>query len=141
MSTTSASRQYIEIRVGTERLALPIGDIHEIIRVQPLTTVPNSKPYLIGVINLRGQVAPIVSLRKRFGLPEEPPTPSTRIVVVAYQDSMIGLTVDQVYQVASFDDIQPPPERAGGADSGFIEAIGNSGTELVGILRLDRLLQ
>ncbi|PYI50727.1 chemotaxis protein CheW [Paenibacillus flagellatus] len=141
MSVPITSRQFVEIRVGTERLALHIQDIHEIIRVQPLTEVPNSKPYLIGVINLRGKVAPIVSLRKRFGLPEAADTKATRIVVVNYQESMVGLIVDQVYQVTSFEEIQPPPERTGGTDHGFIEGIGKSGDELVSILKLDRILQ
>ncbi|MEF3313693.1 chemotaxis protein CheW [Paenibacillus sp. GYB004] len=141
MTDPLASRQFIEIRIGNERLALHIQVIHEIIRVQPVTAIPNGKPYLTGVINLRGKVAPIVSLRKRFGLPEVPDTKSTRIVVVNYSDSVVGLTVDQVYQVTSFTEIQPPPERSGGADGGFIEGIGKSGEELVGILRLDRVLQ
>jgi len=68
---TTQRNQYIEVRIGKERYALGIQDIHEIIKMQDVTEIPNSKPYLKGVINLRGKIVSIISLRNRFGLSEQ----------------------------------------------------------------------
>ncbi|WP_409347331.1 chemotaxis protein CheW [Paenibacillus sp. MBLB4367] len=132
--------QYVEIGIAKERFAFRIQDIHEIIKMQQITEIPNSKPYLLGVINLRGTVAPVVSLRKRFGLPEIPFTKTSRIVIVSDEEAMVGLVVDQVYQVTSFQEIQPPPERIGGLDNRYIAGIGKTESDLVSLLKLDRIL-
>ncbi|WP_311764998.1 chemotaxis protein CheW [Paenibacillus agricola] len=73
--------QYIEVGIGKEKYALRIDNIHEIIKMLDITEIPNSKSYVKGVINLRGKIVPIISLRNRFGLVEESNTKSTRIVV------------------------------------------------------------
>ncbi|RKN82018.1 chemotaxis protein CheW [Paenibacillus ginsengarvi] len=132
--------QFVEIGIAGERYAFPIEDIREIIKIQQITEIPNSKPYLLGVFNLRGTVAPVVSLRKRFGLPEIPFTPSSRIVIVSDKEALVGLVVDQVHQVISFPDIQPPPEKTGGREKRYVVGIGKNGSELVGLLKLERIL-
>jgi purine-binding chemotaxis protein CheW len=140
MSADMEQGQFVEIGIAKERYAINIHEIQEIIKMQEITKIPNSRPTLMGVINLRGKVAPIVSLRKRFGLPEIPYTKSSRIVVIHYEDSMVGLVVDQVYQVTSIHEIQPPPERVGGIESTCISGVGKVDKELVGILRLEQIL-
>jgi len=137
---TTQRNQYIEVRIGKERYALGIQDIHEIIKMQDVTEIPNSKPYLKGVINLRGKIVSIISLRNRFGLSEQSYTKSTRIVVVNYADDMVGIVVDQVNQVTTFADIQPPPERIGSVQGSYFTGIGSTDTGLVSVLKLDNVL-
>ncbi len=132
--------QYIEVGIGKERYALRIYDIHEIIKMQDITEIPNSKPYVKGVINLRGKIVPIISLRNRFGLPEESYTKSTRIVVVNHADEMVGIVVDRVNQVTTFTDIQPPPERIGSVHGSYFSGIGRTENGLVSILKLEQVL-
>lgn len=137
---TTQNNQYIEVGIGTERYALEIQDIHEIIRMQDITEIPNSKSYIKGVINLRGKIVSIISLRNRFGLQDEANTKSTRIVVVNYADDMIGIVVDRVNQVTTFADIQPPPERIGSIHGSYFTGIGNTSSGLVSVLKLEQVL-
>ncbi|MFC4767213.1 chemotaxis protein CheW [Effusibacillus consociatus] len=137
---TALDVQYVVIELREEKYALRIYDIYEVIKMQKITEVPNSKTYILGVINLRGKIVPIISLRKRFGLPEVPATKSTRIVVVNIQEEIIGIVVDGVNKVATFTDIQPPTEIVSGVDGTYFEGIGQSEEGLVSILKIDRVL-
>lgn len=132
--------QFIEVGIGKERNALRINEIHEIIKMQDITEIPNCKPYVKGVINLRGKIVPVISLRNRFGLPEETYTKSTRIVVVNHADEMVGIVVDRVIQVTTYADIQPPPERVNNVDSSYFTGVGLTENGLVSILKLDQIL-
>jgi len=140
MDGNSSQIQYIEVGVANEWYAIKIYDIHEIIKMQDITEIPNTETHVKGVINLRGKIVPIISLRGRFGLEEEPYTKSTRIVVVNYKE-VVGIVVDRVNRVTMFDDIQPPPERIGGVDGEFFSGIGQTDQGLVSLLKLDHLLQ
>jgi purine-binding chemotaxis protein CheW len=108
--------------------------------MQDITEVPNVKNYIKGVINLRGRIVPVISLREQFNFMEEAYTKFTRIVVVNQVDQIIGIVVDRVNKVTTFEDIQSPPERVGGIDASHFSGIGLTDDGLVGILKLDRLL-
>jgi len=140
MQTAANRDQYVEMRVGAADYALHIHDIHEIIKMQPITEIPNAKAYVKGVINLRGSIVPVVSLRYLFQLPESEPTRATRIVIVRYEEDTVGVIVDQVSKVVTFTEIQPPPDRIGALSGAFFTGIGISPSGLVGILKLDRVL-
>ncbi len=133
--------QYVAIGIGTEKYAIKIHEIEEIIRMQEVTKIPHVQAHIKGVINLRGRIIPIVSLRHRFGLIEEEYTKDTRIVVVKFEDEMIGIVVDSVSQVTTFSEIQPPPETFGDVKGSFFSGIGHEDEELVSILNLDKVLQ
>jgi purine-binding chemotaxis protein CheW len=132
--------QYIEFGIENEQYAIRIEDIHEIIKMQEITQIPNVKPYVKGVINLRGKIVPVLSLRHMFHLHENEYSKSTRIVVVNHREDTVGIIVDLVNKVNTFSDIQPPPERVGGIDGNFFVGIGITETGLVGILKLDHVL-
>jgi purine-binding chemotaxis protein CheW len=132
--------QYIVIELGAEKYALKISEVYEIIKMQKITAVPNTKTYLEGVTNIRGKIVPIVSLRKRFQLGETTVTRKTRIVVVNHHDEMIGIVVDGVNQVITFSDIQPSTEIVSGIDSSYLQGVGQSDEGLIGILNLDHVL-
>lgn len=136
----SGQEQYIEFGIEDERYAIRIQDIHEIIKIQDITSIPNVRDYVKGVINLRGRIVPVLSLRCLFGSEEAPYTKSSRIVVIHHQDEAVGVIVDRVNKVTTFSDIQPPPERVGGLQGSFFTGIGLAESGLVGILKLDEVL-
>jgi purine-binding chemotaxis protein CheW len=140
MQATNQEQQYIEFGIGNENYAIKISDIHEIIKVQSITEIPNCQHYVKGVINLRGKIVPVISLRKLFALPEIETTRQTRIVVVNHLEESVGIIVDRVNKVTMFSDIQPPPERVGGLSGAYFVGIGFSETGLVGVLKLDEVL-
>lgn len=132
--------QYIEFGIENEQYAIRIQDIHEIIKMQDITQIPNVMTYVKGVINLRGKIVPIISLRHFFHIREEEYTKTTRIVVVHHQEDTVGIIVDRVNKVTTFSDIQQPPDRVGGIDGNFFTGIGLTDNGLVGILKLDEVL-
>lgn len=141
MENASLRDQYVEVGIGNERYALGIDEISEIIKMQEITTLPGSKSYVRGVINLRGKIVPIISLRLRFFLPDEPDSKSTRIVVVNHADELVGIVVDRVNQVVRFAEIKQPPERIGSVSGSYFSGIGHTDSGLVSILKLDQVLQ
>jgi purine-binding chemotaxis protein CheW len=132
--------QYVEFGVENEHYAIRIEDIHEIIKIQEITQIPNVMPYVKGVINLRGKIVPVISLRNLFSLPEKEYTKTSRIVVVRHREDTVGIVVDSVNKVSTFSDIQPPPERVAGIDGNYFVGIGLTQSSLVGILKLDQVL-
>ncbi|PYE51215.1 chemotaxis protein CheW [Paenibacillus barcinonensis] len=132
--------QYIELAVGAETCAIRIEEIHEIIKMLSITDIPFSRPEIKGVMNLRGKVVCVMSLRGLLGMPDEPETRATRIIVVRYQEEYIGLIVDRVNKVTTYSEIHPPSAGHGRHLEAFFQGIGQQGDELVGILKLDEIL-
>jgi purine-binding chemotaxis protein CheW len=132
--------QYIEFGIENEQYAIRIQDIHEIIKIQDITQIPNVKHYVKGVINLRGKIVPVISLRNLFQLEEKAYSRTTRIIVVHHQEDTVGIIVDRVNKVTTFSDIQAPPDRVGGIEGNFFVGIGLTAGGLVGILKLDEIL-
>ncbi|WP_160674947.1 chemotaxis protein CheW [Clostridium sp. C8-1-8] len=132
--------QFIAYELADEKYALKISDVYEIIRMQQITPVHNSKPFLEGVINLRGKVIPVVNLHKRFGLPNYTSTKYTRIMILKSREDMIGVIVDKVNQVIKFDDIQPPPEMVAGIEGEYFEGLGITKEGVVSLLKIEVVL-
>lgn len=132
--------QYIEFDIEDVQYAIRIQDVHEIIRMQDITQIPYEMPYVKGVINLRGKVVPIISLRSLFQLPEKEYSKTTRIVVVHHREDKVGIIVDRVNKVAVFKNIEPPPDHVGNIDGHLFAGIGLSDSGIVGILKLDEVL-
>jgi purine-binding chemotaxis protein CheW len=107
--------QFVVFTVGIEEYAIPILRINEIIRLKGIniTRVPSTQKYIVGIINLRGEVIPIMDLRLRFNMAEKELDNDHRIIIVNAQDKNIGLLVDSVSEVAQIepDDIAQPPEE------------------------------
>ena len=129
--------------VGSEEFCVDILKVQEIIRMVPITAMPNAPDYVEGVINLRGKVIPIIDFRKRFhifdaaSLEEQ----NRRIVVVSIGSATIGLVVDQVSQVLKLnaDQISPTPAVAKGYDADAIIGVGRIGEKLLIILDLEKV--
>ncbi|MDF9839508.1 MULTISPECIES: chemotaxis protein CheW [unclassified Paenibacillus] len=134
-------QQFIVIELGGEEYALPISGIYEIIKMQKITEVPNSRFFMEGVTNLRGKIVPIISLRRRFGMEEAAAGRSTRIVVVNHDDEIVGMVVDCVQQVIQLDSIEEPGESAAGIDSRYFSGIGYFGEAFVTLLNIGSILR
>jgi purine-binding chemotaxis protein CheW len=135
-----AQDQYVEFGIELERYAIRIEEIHEIIKMPEISEILNVLSYVKGVINLRGKIIPVISLRNLFNFEENGDSNSTRIMVVNHREETVGVIVDRVNKVATFSDIQPPPEYVGGIDRNLFAGIGLTGDGLVGILKLDEIL-
>jgi purine-binding chemotaxis protein CheW len=110
-SSTGDLLQLVSFHVGDEEFGLDILRVQEIIRIQPLTRVPNLPEFIDGVINLRGKVIPVVGLRKRLGLDKQLADKRTRIVVVDVHGQILGFVVDSVSEVLRIhtDTVEPTP--------------------------------
>lgn len=136
-------RQYVLFRAGTEEYGLPISRVSSIIRFETVTPVPRAPRGVLGVIDLRGRVIPIVDLgRKLFGTRFEP-LPRSRIIVTESDDGPVGLAVDGASEVATFvpQDLMPAPTGAVAPDiADAFEAVVHLADRLIILLDLDRIL-
>ncbi len=138
--TTVESKQYIVIELGAEHYGIDINFIDNIVRMQSITRVPKAQDYFKGVINLRGEVIPVMDLRIRFGLEPAEVTNKTRILILKPEtQAPIGIIVDVVKEVLtlSADDIEKPNSKDTNEDkAAFISGIGKNGDALVTILNI-----
>lgn len=129
--------QYIVVKLGDEKYGIDISNVDNIVRMQRITRVPKSQTYYVGVINLRGEVVPIMSLRRRFGLEDDVYGSATRIIIIRLADqSMIGFVVDEVQEVVNLDasTIEKPAFKLDEENASFLAGIGKEGDELISLL-------
>jgi purine-binding chemotaxis protein CheW len=133
--------QLVTFHVGGEEFALDILRVLEIIRLQELTRVPSSPECMDGVMNLRGKIIPVITLRSRFGLDRVAPDEQTRIVVVETKGTVLGVIVDSVSEVLRIpaDSVEPPP-RLGKVDREYVSGVGKLDDRLLILLDVDRLM-
>lgn len=135
----SDTTQYIVISMGEEQFGIDIKYIDNIVKMQHITRVPNVAPYIKGVINLRGEVLPVMSLRLKMGLGEDIVTKSTRIIILRLEQyGMIGVIVDAVKEVLTLEesDIEKVTNDNKEERDGFVFAVGKYDNSLVSLLDL-----
>ena len=137
-----AEEQLVTFSLGSEEFGVDIMSVQEIIRIPPITRVPKAPDYVEGVINLRGNVIPVVSLRTRFGMSRVEETSLSRIIVLQVQTKVFGIRVDAVTEVLRIatEAIEPPPPIALGMDSQYIRGVGKIGERLLILLELDQIM-
>lgn len=140
-------RQLVVFELANEYYGVDIAAVESIIKMQPITAVPQAPEFVEGVTNLRGSVLPVMDLRKRFGLgSREQRTEITqddkRIVVVSMDGMKIGMIVDAVSEVLRVQEeaIEPPPPMVTTINSAFITGIAKVGERLIILLDLARVL-
>lgn len=134
--------QLVSFMLSNEEYGVEVLKVREIIRLPTITQMPNTPPYVEGIINLRGKVIPIISMRKRFGLPESDYTSHTRIMVMDVPGGLTGFIVDGVSEVIRIhsNEIQPPPAMvSGNLDQEFIMGVFNHADQLLIIMDVDRM--
>ena len=135
--------QYIVVRIGNEQYGINIKYIDNIVRNQKITRVPKTQTYYKGVINLRGEIIPVMSIRLKLGLEDDEFTDKTRIIIVKIEGATIGVIVDQVREVVTRDDDNTEKITRTSRDdaaSGYISSIGKSKGELISLLDIVGLI-
>ena len=137
-----AEVQMVVFKLEKEEFAVDIHQVREVLKMSRVTPLPQSAHYIEGVINLRGEVIPVVDLRKRFELPVGVRNEQTRIIIVEIQNSNVGLIVDSVTEVLrlSSSAIQPPPARVAGTRTDLIKGVGKVSDRLLIVLNLEKIL-
>lgn len=134
--------QLVSFKLDEEEYGVDVLKVREIIRLPGITRVPNTPNYVEGVINLRGKVIPIMSIRRRFGLGEVENDKSTRIMVMDVDGELMGFIVDSVSEVIriSEQEIQPPPPVAtSGIDQECMSGVVNQPDRLLVLLDLEKI--
>ncbi len=138
--TNEETTQYIVIKIGVEQFGIDIKYVDNIVRMQHITRVPKVANYLKGVINLRGEVIPVMSLRLKMDLEEIPETKTTRIIILKLeQHGTIGIIVDEVREVVtlSSENIEKMSYDGQEGKQNFISGIGKHAGELISLLDLN----
>lgn len=144
VSVAAVTQQYIVVRLGEEQYGVDIRYIDNIVRMQKITRVPKVAPYLKGVINLRGEVIPIMSLRLKMFLPEDEITKATRIIILKLgQYGSIGIIVDEVKEVVTLEERQIEKVSYDSKDDkmNFIGGIGKYEGGLISLLDFNLVMQ
>ena len=132
--------QYIVISMGEEQFGIDIKYIDNIVKMQHITRVPNVASYIKGVINLRGEVLPVMSLRLKMGLEADVTTKNTRIIILRLEQyGMIGIIVDEVKEVLTLEEdcIEKVVSDSKEDKEGFVFAVGKCEGGLVSLLDLN----
>lgn len=132
--------QYIVIKLGNEQYGIDIKFVDNIVRMQHITRVPKVADYLKGVINLRGEVIPVMSLRIKMELPADEYTKATRIIILKLeQHGTIGVIVDEVKEVVALEEEEIEKVSYDGKDdrTNFVSAVGKHEDELISLLDLN----
>jgi purine-binding chemotaxis protein CheW len=133
----------IILRIGKERYAFRVDDVEEIMRLLPITPVPCVPPYLLGVVNRRGSILPIVDLQVFFGGSRSPETRDSRIVVLSRNKLTLGLMVEAADQIVSIpaQGVMPPLRRDEGPQEEFCAGVVTLGTRMVVLIDSAKLLR
>ncbi len=134
--------QLVVFVMENEEFACSINNVREVLKMIRVTPLPRSLDFVEGVINMRGDVIPVIDLRKRFGLPEAERNDENRIIIVEVEERMVGLIVDSVREVLSLPDqqIQEAPNQVAGGKTDLITGVGKIDDRMLIILDLDRIL-
>lgn len=132
--------QVVSFRLENEIYSLDILCVQEIIKALPVTQVPLTPPWLEGVINLRGQILPLINLAVRLGLKSAPYQRNTRFVIVRGREQNVGLVVDEVQEVLRLPLSQLEPAPATAVDKAYIQAVCKYDNRLVIVLDLPKVL-
>ena len=145
MEALHLTDQYLAFKLDNDLFAVDVAKAREILDYVEVTRVPQTPDYMLGVINLRGSVVPVINLRRKFGMDEVERTVDTCIIVleVAVKDTpiVIGIVADAVQEVLDLaaEQIEPPPRLGTRLNTEFIHGMGNLDGNFVIILDIDRI--
>lgn len=140
--TTSEIRQYIGVMINNEQYGIDINFIDNIIRMQSITRVPKAQEYFPGVINLRGEIIPVMSLRRRFGFEDDVFTPKSRILILKPEpQASIGFIVDEVKEVLTLSEEDIDRDVTSDDKNTYVTGVGKHPKGLLSILNIAAVLQ
>ena len=133
------TKQYIMVKFDNEQYGIDIAYIDNIVRLQPITRVPHTQEYFLGIINLRGEIIPVMSLRRKFDLEEKENTNASRILIIKYEgNAKIGMLVDEVKEVVTLsdDDIEKISSDSPDSNRGYLAGVGKYNDTLITLLNI-----
>ncbi|MGC9955077.1 MAG: chemotaxis protein CheW [Rhizomicrobium sp.] len=141
-SVQGMSGEVLVFRVRTQEFCVDVSRVKEIRGWTAATLLPHSPPYLLGVINLRGTVLPIVDVAARLNFPVGAPSHHPVIVVVWIETKQIGLLVDAVCDILEINEnaLQPTPQLSSATVQDLVTALVSADDRMIGLLALDRIL-
>lgn len=133
------SKQYIVVKIGSEQYGIDISHIDNIVRMQKITRVPKTQNHFKGIINLRGEIVPVMSIRLKMGLEDDNLTNASRIIILKIEEKgMLGIIVDEVREVVTLatDEIEK-----GSKKGSFIKGVGKHGEELISLFDINAIVE
>lgn len=134
------ARQYIVVKLDNEQYGIDISFVDNIVRMQQITRVPKAQSYFSGVINLRGEIIPVMNLRLKFGLEMRENTNATRIIIIKPENNAkIGILVDEVHEVVTLN--EEDVEKAVYDEQGIhLQGVGKYKDTLISILNVQGII-
>ena len=134
--------QWVTFRLDDETYGINVMQVQEVLRVTEIAPVPGAPDYVLGIINLRGNVVTVIDTRKRFGLSPKEADDASRIVIIEALDQVVGILVDSVAEVVYLrqSEIEPAPNVNNEESSRFIQGVSNRENELLILVDLNKLL-
>ncbi|GGH82154.1 purine-binding chemotaxis protein CheW [Pullulanibacillus pueri] len=137
-----AEEKIIVFSLNGETYGAPVNQVVSIEKLQVITRVPNAKPFIKGVMNLRGMILPVVDLLQKFEIGQSDIVEATRLAIVESEDVQVALIIDSARDVVSIDgeSIEPVPEIAGGVHAKYLKGVAKHEEDLLVLLNLDLIL-
>ncbi|MFO8156169.1 MAG: chemotaxis protein CheW [Pseudomonadota bacterium] len=134
--------QWVTFHLEEEKYGVPVEQVKEVLRYTEITPVPGAPDYVLGIINLRGNVVTILDTRKRFALPDREPDEETRFVILEVADQTVGILVDSVSEVMRLrqNEIEHAPNVGNDESSKYIQGVASRESNLLILVDLDKLL-
>ena len=142
-TVVNGAKQYIVVKLDNEQYGIDISFIDNIVRLQQITRVPKAQYYFEGVINLRGEIVPIINLRAKMGLEEIEDTKATRIIIIKMEQvGKVGFIVDCVKEVISISEEQVENMKYDNMDdtTHFVSAVGKEADSIISLLDLNAVV-
>ena len=136
---TTETKEYIVAKIGDEQYGIDISYVDNIVRMQNITRVPKTQSYFLGVINLRGEIIPVMDMRRKLELVEREITTATRIIIIKpEQSALLGILVDEVREVVtlSADDVEPVSHENGAEVNNYVTGVGKYKDTLISLLNI-----
>lgn len=134
--------QWVTFRLENETYGINVMQVREVLRYSEIAPVPGAPSYVIGIINLRGNVVTVVDTRERFGLPASEITDNTRIVILETENQVVGILVDAVAEVVYLrqSEIEVAPNVGNEDNARYIQGVSHKNDELLILIEIKNLL-
>ena len=141
-SSSGQFKQIIIFKVGKEDYGLEIEKVQEVIRMRTIKKLPRSPHFVLGVMNLRGNIIPVIGLRQKFGLDPLEKGDFTRIVVVNHENKLVGMVVDEVNKVINVpeENIEGNPEVVRDSTRALVRGVAKLEDQVIILVQLDYLI-
>lgn len=134
--------QWVTFHLESEKYGIKVMQVQEVLRLTEIAPVPGAPHYVLGIINLRGNVVTVIDTRRRFGLPEVESTEESRIVIIEADNNVVGILVDSVAEVVDLkiSDIESAPNVGNDESSKYIQGVSSRDNELLILVDVNKLL-